>query len=108
MDDIEVVLTCPLGSKCSEVKDNKVHRCAWYIKLQGKNPQSEEIYDDWKCAMAWQPILAIETSQNIRGVARATESFRNESVRATEQLAQSALLQIHNIKDITPQLEGEG
>ena len=78
---LEVELTCPLGSTCEEVKDGKIHRCAWYTKVVGKNPQSEEQIDEWKCAIAWMPILQVEMSQTNRGQTHALESFRNETVK---------------------------
>jgi len=78
---IEVELTCPLGSTCEEIKDNKIHRCMWYTKIVGKDPQSEEEYDEWKCAIAWMPILQIEMAQTNRGQTQALESFRNETVK---------------------------
>lgn len=78
--DIEVVRTCPLGHKCQEVKDNKIHRCMWYTKIQGMNPQTGEEIDEWNCAMGWIPILLIENSNTNRGQTSALESFRNEMV----------------------------
>jgi len=78
---LEVELTCPLGSTCEEVKDGKIHRCRWYTKVIGKNPQSEEQIEEWNCAIAWLPILQVETSQTNRGQTGAIESFRNETVK---------------------------
>jgi hypothetical protein len=53
----------------------------WYTKIMGKDPQSQEEYEDWKCAIAWLPILQIEMSQTNRGQTQALESFRNETVK---------------------------
>ena len=78
---LEVELTCPLGSTCEEVKDGKIHRCRWYTKVIGKNPQSEEQIEEWNCAIAWLPILQVETSQTNRGQTSALESFRNETIK---------------------------
>jgi len=78
---LEVELTCPLGSTCEEVKDDKIHRCRWYTKVIGKNPQSEEQIEEWNCAIAWLPILQVETSQTNRGQTSALESFRNETIK---------------------------
>ena len=78
---LEIETTCPLGSTCEEVKDGKIHRCAWYTKIVGKNPQSEEHIDEWKCAIAWLPMLQVEMSQTNRGQTHALESFRNETVK---------------------------
>ena len=78
---LEIENTCPLGSTCEEVKDGKIHRCAWYTKIVGKNPQSEEQIEDWACAIAWLPMLQVEMSQTNRGQTHALESFRNETVK---------------------------
>ena len=37
---MDVKVTCPLGSECEEIKDNKLHRCRWYI-----NPKHEQRLD---------------------------------------------------------------
>lgn len=79
---IETVLTCPLGSKCEEVKDGKVHRCAWFTKMAGQNPQTGEQTDESGCAMTWLPVLLVENARTNRGTASAVESFRNEMVKA--------------------------
>ena len=91
---LEVELTCPLGSTCEEVKDGKIHRCMWYTKVVGKNPQTEEQIDEWKCAIAWMPILQVETSQTNRRQTHALESFRNETVK--RQTVFNALVEQRN------------
>lgn len=83
MEDVTVF--CPLGSKCSEIKDNKIHRCLWYVKLRGKDPQSEEMFDDWRCVMAWLPVMLVENAQVNRGNQAAVESFRNEMVKGQQE-----------------------
>ena len=82
---IETVLTCPLGSKCEEVKDNKIHRCTWSIDLDGTNPTTGDIVKERGCAMAWMPVLLIENSKQQRSTAAAVESLRNEKVSTTNQ-----------------------
>ena len=61
------------------------------MKINGKHPQSEEILEDWGCAMAWMPLLLIENSQQQRQTGAAVESFRNEMVKANE-VSQQVLL----------------
>jgi hypothetical protein len=85
---MQTEIICPLGSKCEEAKDGKVFRCAWYTHLTGKSPQSEEIVDEWKCAMTWMPLMMVENAQQVRGMTAATESFRNESVKGVTKLNQ--------------------
>jgi len=87
---IDAVLTCPLGSKCEEIKDNKLHRCVWFIELKGKNPQTGEDLDERACAIAWLPILQIEVANVNRGVHSALISIREETV-VRQDLALSRL-----------------
>ena len=86
--ELEVEFTCPLGSECEEIRDNKIYRCMWYTKVTGKNPQSEELIDEWSCAITWMPTLQIEMSQTNRGQSQAIESFRNETVRGQKEFTQ--------------------
>ena len=95
--EIEIVQTCPLGSKCEEVVDGKIHRCNWFIKLEGKSPQTGKDIDEWRCAIAWQPILAIEQSMQMRGVAVSVQEAGNRSL--VQQ--QEAIKVLNNGKDIT-------
>ena len=82
--EIKTVLTCPLGSKCEEVKDGAIHRCAWYTKLAGTNPNTGEQTDEKGCAMSWLPMLMIENSMQQRSTSAAVESFRNEMTNANQ------------------------
>ena len=88
---IETVITCPLGSKCEEIKDNKLHRCAWSIELDGASPTTGESVKERACAMTWMPILLIENSKQQRSTSVAVESFRNEMVAGNALLASSTL-----------------
>jgi len=81
MDDIEVVLSCPLGSTCRKVVDNKIHQCAWYVKIEGTNPQTGKDVSDSKCAIAWQPILSVAQASEIRSTGATLQSLRNESIK---------------------------
>jgi hypothetical protein len=70
---------CPLIKKdCIQTK------CAWFIQLRGQHPQTGNDIDEWGCAVAWTPILQIETTQQSRQTGAAVESFRNEMVRTNE------------------------
>ena len=86
---MEVHTTCPLGSKCEEIKGNALYRCAWYVQLSGTDSQGNE-HDSWKCAIAWQPILQIETAATNRGQTAALESMRNETVKRQDVALQMA------------------
>lgn len=82
--------SCPLGAKCEEIKEidgiQVKFVCPWYVKVQGKNPQTEEFIDDWRCAIAWMPILQIEHSLHERQTGAAVESFRNEMTKQNDRL----------------------
>jgi hypothetical protein len=68
---------CPLHKKDTSTV---CHKCPWWTRVIGKNPQSEEMIDDWRCAVAMLPMLLIENAQVSRGSTVAMESFRNEVV----------------------------
>jgi len=72
---------CPLiQKKCKE------HGCKFFIQVMGKNPQTGQDVNEWDCAVTWLPMLLIEGSQQTRQAGSAIESFRNEMVRANENL----------------------
>lgn len=74
---------CPLH----KVDVSKVcHKCPWWTLLRGKHPQSNEQIDRWGCAVAWLPVLMIESAQASHQAGAAVESFRNEFVKAGENM----------------------
>ena len=92
---IEEVVTCPLKSECESIKDNKIHRCAWSVKIAGKNPNTGEEINEWKCSMSWLPLLLIENTSKQIGTAAAVESFRNAVVE--ENLKTTARTMLANL-----------
>jgi hypothetical protein len=56
------------------------HKCPWWTRVVGKNPQTEEMIDDWRCAIALLPMLLIDNTQQTRQMGAATESMRNEII----------------------------
>ena len=89
---IEEVITCPLKSECESIKDNKIHRCAWSVKIAGKNPNTGEEVNEWRCSLAWLPLLLIENTNKQIGTAAAVESFRNAVVEENLKTTARALL----------------
>lgn len=87
---IPVILSCPLGHKCETIQGEGIHRCHWYITLQGINPQSGERVDERGCAMSWLPVLLVETTQGVAGSTAAVESLRN--IVAVGSMAPSPVL----------------
>lgn len=94
--NIETVLTCPLGSKCEEVRDGKIHRCAWFTQLAGVNPNTGEQTNEKACAIGWLPVLLVENSMQQRSTSAAVESFRNE-VASTQSLIPT----VRNLLEVT-------
>ena len=92
---IEEVITCPLKSECESIKDNKIHRCAWSVKIAGKNPNTGEEINEWRCSMAWLPLLLIENTNKQISTASAVESFRNAVVE--ENLKTTARTMLANL-----------
>jgi len=75
--------TCPLH----KVDVSKVcHKCAWYVLVRGKHPQSEQEIDAWGCSIAFMPLLMIEGAQQSRQTGAAVESFRNVVAEAGQQM----------------------
>jgi len=85
---LEIEFTCPLGSECDEIRDNKRYKCMWHTKVQGLDPNTGEELEDWSCAISWMPSLQIEQGRINRGQVRALESFRNETVKGQSEFNQ--------------------
>lgn len=93
---IEIKTTCPLGHTCEQVSGGVIERCAWYVTLEGKNPQNGKDESQSKCSIAWQPLLLIEGNGMIAGTNASIQSMRNETIKRQEQ----ALGVIKNAKNI--------
>ena len=76
---------CPLHRRdVAEV----CHKCPWWTRIMGKHPQSEEMIDNWHCAIAILPVLLADNTQVNRGTVAAVESMRNDVVAsATEAIS---------------------
>lgn len=61
--------------------------CPKFVSLKGKNPQTGADVESWGCVDAFLPLLLIEISQQTRQAGAATESFRNEVMKADETAA---------------------
>lgn len=81
---IEPKPNCPLNGfePCKQLD------CAWFMKIQGKHPNSGQDVDEWGCSMAWLPVLMINMAKEQHGTGAAVESFRNEMVKANEMSQQ--------------------
>lgn len=57
------------------------HKCPLWVKVHGRNPNTGEDVDDWRCSFAWLPMMLIENAQQSRQAGAAVESMRNEIVK---------------------------
>lgn len=74
--------TCPLHQKdMSKV----CHKCPLWISVRGTDPNTGQEISHWDCSLAWLPTLLIENSNQMRQAGAATESFRNEMVKAHQE-----------------------
>jgi hypothetical protein len=78
---------CPLHKKDVSLV---CHKCPWWTRVIGKNPQSEEMIDDWRCAVALLPMLLIENAQQTRQAGAAIETFRNGVVAGVAEAVSTA------------------
>lgn len=70
---------CPLlNKKCIGLK------CAWFIQLRGKHPQTGSDVDEWACSVAWLPMLLIEQAKETRQTGAEVSALRSESLQAAK------------------------
>ena len=67
--------------------------------MRGLDPNTGEELDHWKCAIAWIPTLLVNTANETRKGAVATESFRNEMTKSNASAAQALLSLLAPPKD---------
>ncbi len=92
------------GKFCPLIKKDCIGlQCNWFTQVRGTNPQSGAEVDEWGCAIKWLPMLLINTANETRQGAAATESFRNAMVAASETAlkAQLAIANLQNPSTIT-------
>ena len=89
---------CPLLKKeCAQMK------CAWFIMVRGTDSNTGKEVDEWGCSVAWLPHLLIENANQTRQAGAATESFRNEFVKSTEDTVRvMAAIAGHNSQGEVP------
>ena len=84
---MEIIKTCPLNHKCEYIKKEKIYRCVGYVKLIGKDPQSNKEYDEYACSLfEWNPILQIENSQEVSQATASIQSFRNNLIKSLQTM----------------------
>ena len=76
---------CPFMSSPLREVECIEHRCMMWTQVMGTNQQTGEQLNQWSCAVAWLPTLILDVSNRVRGSTAATESFRNEVVKASRR-----------------------
>ena len=93
------------GKFCPLLKKDCVQlQCNWFIQVRGKDPNTGKDVDEWGCSIAWLPHLLIENANQTRQGAAATESFRNEMVKASENSIRT-MVEIANVNNEQKQLK---
>ena len=77
---LESKSNCPLNG----FQPCKLWECSWFIEIKGKHPQTGTDVNEWGCAVAWLPVMMIDSARQQHSTAAAVESFRNEMVKANE------------------------
>jgi hypothetical protein len=98
-------MTCPLNGKlCKEgIRsdfDSSTKPCRWWTHVAGKDPQSEKVIDHYDCAMAWVPVVVLESSQMTRHMTATTQEFRNETNENMKGFAGAMAKAAHAIQDL--------
>jgi hypothetical protein len=88
-------LDCPLHRASMSTVCKK---CPWWTQIRGVNPNTGADVDEWSCAVGLLPMLLLNTAQETRQGAAATESFRNEFVK----LSMAQLMKTAGAPELTP------
>lgn len=75
---------CPLWRKrMSQV----CHTCPLWVHVEGKNPQGENTFDEWRCSWAWLPLLIVEAAQRMNQAGASADKVATEVKRFHEGMA---------------------
>lgn len=74
-------MTCPLFK---EDVSKVCHKCEMYEHIRGTNPNTGAEMDAWGCTFKFNFLTNLEIAKEVRQGAAATESFRNEFVKANQ------------------------
>jgi hypothetical protein len=92
---VDKKVLCPLmQSECIKdgaIKNGELVACRFWITVQGRHPQTNEVINNQDCSFNWQPILMIENSKVNRETGAAVESLRNENVTTGGQITAALL-----------------
>ena len=95
-----------MDNYCPLIKKKCIgNKCAWHTTIRGHNPNTGGEVDESGCVISFLPMLMIENSQQQRATGAATESFRNEMVKAKES-DQQILMTAANLLMSNPKFGG--
>lgn len=67
------------GQFCPILKEECIQdKCAFWTQVRGYDSNSGKEVDEYACAIAFLPMLLINTANETRKGAAATDSFKNE------------------------------
>ena len=58
--------------------DGEHIRCGLWVTLKGKDPQSENMFEEGRCSWAWLPIIQLESNQNQLFTIKSVDKVANE------------------------------
>lgn len=82
----------------------KQQKCRWFVQVIGHNPNTGVKENRWDCAIAWLPIMQIETSQQARQAGASSDKVATEVAKFHRSMVQMNNLAIQHEK--TDLLEG--
>ena len=91
-------LVCPLHRKAMEAV---CHTCPLWMSVRGKNPQTGEELDDWNCALAWGPLLAVSVARETHAASVELNQMRNETKKAHDEHMTMAAIAVQRASEAT-------
>lgn len=68
------------------------HDCVFYVKVQGKHPQTGKDIDYWDCTFKIQSLLLMDHGRQLEGIRIVSEETRNQTAKTSENLLKAAYL----------------
>lgn len=68
--------------------------CRLWIRVQGKNPQSEEYVERFGCAFEWMPMLILDVAQQSRQAGASTDKVATEVAKVNEAVRAKQVIRI--------------
>lgn len=97
--ELKTIYSCPLGSKCKEIKDNAIHQCLWLTSITQVNKVTQETEAKEMCSIAWMPVLTIEVAGTNLGQTDAICSLRDQTI-ARQDMAIAAMVEFNENKHV--------